>query len=33
MKGELIGFDCSESNTSNARGVINHNLNIYHRHD
>jgi hypothetical protein len=33
MKGELIGFGCSESDTSKARGVINHKLYICHRHD
>ena len=33
MKGELIEFDWSESDTFNARGVINHKLCMYHRHD
>lgn len=33
MKGELTGFDWSESDTSNATGVINHKLRMCHRHD
>ena len=33
MKGELVGFDCSESDTYNATGVINHKLCTFHRHD
>jgi hypothetical protein len=33
MKGELIGFDWSESDTSTSRGVINYKLCMCHRHE
>jgi hypothetical protein len=33
MEGKLIGFDWRESDTSNARGVIKHNLSMCQRRE